>query len=110
MSNMQNSELEEFKDYIPAQGPQGLSRVLEDLLAQSKHDPAFAAKEHFISYSIGEQKSYIKVDMSKDPVLFWYFDSWGRPPTRIVKETIAKFLWEKCGEKEHFLESSESKE
>jgi hypothetical protein len=107
---MANMDEEVLKDYIPAQGPEGLKSVLEDLLEKSKKDPVFAEKEHYIYYQIGEQKSLIKVDMSSNPVTFWYFDLLGRPATRIVKKTIADFLWEKCGEKERFLTESGVKE
>ncbi len=108
MHSSNDSEL--LKKYIPAQGPQGLRHVLDDLLEKSKLDPAFAAKEHFISYQLGDQKSLIKVDMSEDPVLFWYFDLLGRPATRIVKKTLFDFLWEKCGVREHYLRELTAKE
>lgn len=107
---MQSKELEMLKNYIPAQGPEGLKLVLENLLEKSRQDKDFATKEHFIYYQIGDQKSLIKVDMSEDPVMFWYFDMLGRPATRIVKKTIAEFLWEKCGERERFLKDAGAKE
>lgn len=107
---MITTDEEKLKDYILAQGPEGLKSVLEDLLEKSQKDPVFAAKEHYIYYQIGEQKSLIKVDMSGHPVTFWYFDLLGRPATRVVKKTIADFLWEKCGEKERFLKESAVKE
>ncbi|EKD72005.1 MAG: hypothetical protein ACD_46C00035G0002 [uncultured bacterium] len=87
--------------YLVAEGPEGLATILDDFLEQSK-DPAFAASEHFILYQLGSQKSLIKVDTSKMPFHFRYHDLLGRPATNAVKETIAQFLWEKCGEKERF--------
>ena len=107
---MQENELALLKNYHPAQGSAGLRQVLDDLLEQSKNDPIFATKEHFIMYRIGDQKSLIKVDMSEDPVLFWYFDLLGRPATRIVKKTIFDFLWEKCGVREKYLQELGRKE
>ena len=107
---MHENELALLKDYIPAQGPIGLRQVLDKLLEQSKNDSLFAAKEHFIMYQLGDQKSLIKVDMSEDPILFWYFDLLGRPATGIVKKTIFDFLWEKCGVREQYLQALESKD
>ncbi len=107
---MEANDLGFSKKYIPAQGPEGLKHVLEDLLEKSKQDRAFAAKEHFIIYQLGDQKSLIKVDMSEDPVLFWYFDLLGRPATRIVKKTIFDFLWDKCGVREKYIQELNSRE
>lgn len=100
---MQSIEDDLIKNYIPAPGPEGLKQVLEDLLDKSKNDPAFAGKEHFIYYHVGEQKSLIKVDMSEKPYLFWYFDLLGRPATKAVKKIVGDFLWERCGEKAKYL-------
>lgn len=96
--------------FIIAQGPEGLRQVLDDLLDKSQRDPSFAAEPHFIEYQLGGQKSLIKVDMSEKPYLFWYCDLMGRPATRIVKNTITDFLWEKCGEKERALQEIKSRE
>lgn len=103
---MQSSEMEILQQYIPAQGPEGLKHVLEDLLEKSKQDPAFAAQEHYILYQIGAQRSLMKVDMSQPPFQVWYYDLLGRPITKAVEETIADFLWEKGGEKDRFLKNS----
>jgi hypothetical protein len=89
---------------IIAEGPEGLEQVLNDLFDKSKSDPMFAAEEHYILYQLGNQKSLIKVDNSKIPFQFWHYDSMGRPATFAVKTTIARFLWDKCGEKERFLQ------
>jgi hypothetical protein len=91
--------------YIPAHGPEGLAKVLDNLLEQSQKEREFAFTEHYILYQLGSQKSLIKVDMSQPPFQFWYYDLLGRPATRIVKEVIARFLWEKCGEREQFFEA-----
>jgi hypothetical protein len=88
--------------YTPADGPKGLEKVLADLLEKTQKHQALAATEHYILYQLGNQKSLIKVDMSQPPFKFWYYDLLGRPATRIVKETIAQFLWEKGGDRERF--------
>lgn len=92
-----------LKNYIPAEGPEGLMHVFEDLLEKSKRDTEFAAAEHIILYKLGGQKSLIKVDFSKPPFQFWYNDLLGRPMTKAVEDTIAEFLWVKCGERERYL-------
>jgi len=107
---MQSNDEEIAKKYIPAFGPEGLRLVLESLLEKSKSDPVFAAKEHYIMYQLGGQKSLMKVDMSQPPFQFWYYDLLARPMTKMVEETIADFLWEKCGEKERYLQESLSEE
>lgn len=89
-------------DYIIAEGPQGLDNVLTELLQKSQHDPLFAKAEHYVLYQLGSQKSLIKIDTTQHPFRFWHCDLMGRPATQAVKETIAKFLWEKCGEKERY--------
>lgn len=106
---MQRDEFEGLSDFIPAQGPEGLRDVLDDLLEKSR-DPVFAAEPHYIKYQLGGQKSLIKVDMSEKPYLFWYCDLLGRPITKAVHYTIADFLWEKGGEKEKYLQESGVKE
>lgn len=103
---MQQEELDILKNYIPAQGPEGLKQVLEDLLEKSRQDPEFAAREHYIYYQLGGQKSLMKVDMSKPPFQFWYYDLMGRPMTRMIEATIAEFLWEKGGEKERYQQNA----
>lgn len=97
---MEHNELNE--EYIPANGPEGLKEVLDSLLVRANADPDFAAAQHYILYTLGSQKSLIRVDTSKQPFYFWYYDLLGRPITRNVKEIIAQFLWEKCGEKERY--------
>jgi hypothetical protein len=94
-------------EYILAIGPEGLRNVLDVLLETSQRDPVFAANEHYILYQLRDQRSIIKVDTSKQPFQFWYNDLLGRPMTRLVEETIALFLWEKCGVKERYLKASD---
>jgi|GEM_PF-1806714 hypothetical protein len=96
--------------YIIAQGPDGLRKVLDDLLEASQKDTNFAAEPHYIEYQLGSQRSLIKVDMSEKPYLFWYCDLMGRAATKAVKDTIADFLWEKCGEKERAWQEIISRE
>lgn len=98
---MENRSLPE---YTLAEGPEGLDQVLDAFLAKTKSDAKFAAEEHYILYQLNEQKSLIKVDMSQQPFLFWYYDLNGRPATEVVKTIIARFLWEKGGEKERYLD------
>lgn len=86
--------------YELAEGPEGLWNELMKLLERSEVDPSFVAKDHYIMYVLGGQRSLIKVEMTKKPFEFWYCDAQGRPPTKAVRETIAEFLWEKGGEKE----------
>jgi len=95
-------------NYILAEGPEGLNKVLDELLEKSDQDPIFATSEHYILYQLRDQKALIKVDTSKKPFHFWYYDLLGRPATRLVKATIAEFLWEKCGAKELYLHEHES--
>ena len=98
----ENDEL--ASQYIVAQGPDGLSSVLSDILTKALSDSHFAATPHYILYQLKNQKSLIKADMSEKPFQFWYYDLLGRPAPNNVKETIARFLWEKCGEKEQYLQ------
>lgn len=90
--------------YIPAEGPEGLTGVLERLLEKKISNQENLPAEHYILYQLGNQKSLIKVDTSEQPFLFWYYDLLGRPATEVVKRTIAQFLWERCGEKERFFQ------
>lgn len=92
-------------EFVMADGPHGLMKVLENLLHQSEQDEAFRAQEHYIMYQLKDQRSLIKVDMSERPFQFWYYDLMGRPATTAVKEVIAEFLWEKCGEKQRYLDT-----
>lgn len=107
---MQQDDNEQQQMFIPAQGPEGLMRVLEELLEKSRLDPAVAAQEHIILYQLGDQKSLIKVDFSEPPGKFWYNDLLGRPMTKAVKNTIAEFLWTKCGERERYLNASSARD
>lgn len=86
-------------DYIKAEGPEGLRSVLDNLLINQE--------SKYILYHLGNQQSLIKVDLSTKPFQFWYYDLLGRPATRIVKETLARFAWEKGGEKEWYLQELE---
>lgn len=93
-------------EYERADGPDGLKTTLEHLHSQALQDPSFAERDHFILYELGDQKSLIKIDMQQMPYHFTYDDLLGRPATNVVKDTIARFLWEKCGEKERYLKES----
>lgn len=105
---MERDELSQ--EYIPANGPEGLRDVLHALLARVTADPGFAAAQHYILYKIGSQQSLIRVDTTRQPFYFWYYDLLGRPVTRNVKSIIAEFLWEKCGEKERYFRESAVRE
>lgn len=90
-------------NYIVADGPEGLARVLADIYEQTQADNEAKLAEQYILYQLNNQKSFIKVDLSQKPFQFWYCDMLGRPITRVVKDTIAKFIWEHGGEKEEAL-------
>lgn len=95
--------------YSIADGPEGLATLLNELLEKSKIDPMFAREDHYIMYQLGSQKSLIKVDTKQIPFQFVYSDSMGRPATTAVKDVIARFLWEKCGEKERYMQEMDDK-
>jgi len=105
---MHGNELEILKNHLIAQGPEGLRQVLDTLLEKSLQDSGFAAEPHFVKYQLGQQESFLKVDMSEKPYLFWYCDLQGRPVTKAIQTVIADFLWEKCGEKEKCLQELEA--
>jgi len=85
-------------EYDTAEGPAGLKSVLESFYERTQTDPVFASRAHFILYQHGNQESVIKVDMTEEPCLFWYYDLLGRAITNPVRDVIAEFLWERCGE------------
>lgn len=96
----------EIPEYTEADGPEGLKAVLASFLQQAEQDAEFRSKQHYIMYRLNAQKSLIKVDLSERPYQFWYYDLLGRPATKAVKETVAEFLWEQCGEKERYIQES----
>jgi hypothetical protein len=102
---MDNNEIAMPKFTI-AEGPQGLMEVLSHFQQQAEQDADFRATQHYIMYCLKDQKSLIKVDVSERPFQFWYCDLLGRPATNVVKDTIAEFLWEKCGEKDRYFKES----
>ena len=89
--------------FIVAQGPQGLEQVLNELLEKSKSDATFKEQPHYVLYELGNQKSLIKMDLNEKPVMFWHYDLLGRAATSVVKDVLARFAWERCGEKEMYL-------
>lgn len=89
--------------YEIAEGPVALRGLLDSYLSKAQHDESFASVGHYILYTVGDQRSLIRVDTSTVPFHFRYCDLLGRPATKSVRETIARFLWERCGEKERFL-------
>jgi len=101
--------MSESVDYIIAEGPEGLEKVLNELLIKVKADPIFAEKEHAILYQLGGQKSVLLVETKQMPFKIWHYDLMGRPETLAVKETLARFLWEKCGEKERYMQEMADK-
>jgi hypothetical protein len=96
--------------YDIAQGPAGLKNILDTYLVSLQNDSHFAEATHYILYQMGDQQALIRVDMSTSPFHFKYCDLFGRPATKSVKETIAKFLWDNCGEKERYLKELEARE
>lgn len=89
--------------YDVAEGPTGLREVLDSYFSKYQNDPTFAQEGHYILYTLGEQRSLIRVDASAIPFHFRYCDLLGRPATKSVKEVIARFLWDRCGEKERYM-------
>lgn len=95
--------METEREYQVVKGPEELERLLDNLLAQTKNDNHLKLKPYFILYEWGNQKSLLKVDLSEQPVVFWHDDLLGRPATSTVKEVIARFVWQNCGEKEWYF-------
>lgn len=89
-------------DMTVAEGPHGLMDVLVNFRGQAQQDELFRSEPHYILYRLNAQQSLIKIDFSEEPYQFWYYDLLGRPATNTVKNTIADFLWEKCGIKQHY--------
>jgi hypothetical protein len=94
--------MENEMGYILAHGPEGLEAVLNELLEKSKLDPTMKERAHFILYELGNQKSLIKMDLNEWPVVFWHYDLLGRAATSVVKDILARFAWDKCGEREWY--------
>lgn len=97
------TRLEILNDAYEAQGPDGLRDVLNKMLEKSMQDASFRAEPHYVHYQLGAQESFLKIDMSAEPYLFWYCDLDGRPATNAVRNTIANFLLEKFGETEKYI-------
>lgn len=89
-------ESENIPPSIVAEGPEGLTAVLNSLYRNSQIDPE-APFIHYILFRLGNQKSLIRIDLSKAPCHFWYYDLLGRPITQMVKETLNQFLMNKYG-------------
>lgn len=87
------------ESYIIAEGPEGLTKILEELLEKTKQDPGFAKQEHHVLYQLGSQKSMIRIDTDQTPFKFWCYDLMGRPITLPMKEVLTRFLWKHWGEK-----------
>ncbi len=84
--------------YIRVQGPEGLSQVLDQFLEENKQGKDLMIPR-YVLYQLNQQQSLIRIDINQIPFKFWYCDLNGRPATKAVKETIGRFLWEKCGKK-----------
>jgi hypothetical protein len=93
--------------YDVAEGPEKLRELLDTYLTKTQNDLNFASIGHYILYTLGEQRSLIRVDTSEIPFRFRYCDLLGRSATRAVRDTIAKFLWERCGEREKYKKETE---
>jgi len=91
--------------YEVAEGPQQLRQLLDNYLIEHEKNPTLTNNDRYILYTFGEQRSLIRVDTTSVPFHFRYCDLLGRPATKSVKETIAGFLWEKCGEKERYTQA-----
>lgn len=88
--------------YISVDGPEGLQRTLNELF-EATHSKTPNQSEYYIMYHLGNQKSLIKLDLGQEPFLFWYYDLLGRPATKVVKDILAEFAWEKGGEKKRYM-------
>ncbi len=97
--------MENEMGYTLVKGPQDLEKTLNELLSQAKLDPVIKNRAHYILYELGDQKSLIKMDLNKWPVAFWHYDLLGRPATSAVKDVLARFAWDKCGEKEWYFKT-----
>ncbi|MEO8401947.1 MAG: hypothetical protein ABI597_09180 [Gammaproteobacteria bacterium] len=87
-------------EYIIAEGPEGLKKILAEFLEKSRNDPIFAKQKHHVLYQLGSQKSMIRIDTDRTPFKFWYYDLMGRAATVAVKDVLADFLWDNWGEKQ----------
>ena len=83
-------------------GSKELTRLLCDYLEWSRQDQSFANNDHHILYRCGDQASLIRVETRAIPFSLYYCDLSGRPAPRVVKEAVARFLWDRCGEKEKY--------
>lgn len=92
--------MDNIKNYVRAEGPEGLKKVLEDLFVQATQDPVFAKQEHYVLYQLGGLKSMMRVDTDQAPFKFWCHDLMGRPMTLPMREVLMNFLWEHWGESE----------
>jgi len=108
--------MESEMGYIVVNGPEKLEKVLNELLEHSKLDLTIRERAHYILFEMGNQKSLIKMDLNIWPIVFWYYDLLGRPATSLVKDVLARFIWDKGGEKEWYFKekgiafSSQAKE
>ncbi len=85
------------EDYIIAEGPEGLKKVLNDLWEEVEHNPNSAKQEHYILYQLSSQKSLIKIETDQMPFKFWCYDLMGRPITLPMREVLSQFLEEHWG-------------
>lgn len=92
------------ESYIIAEGPEGLKKILEELLEKTKQDAVFAKQAHYVLYQLGNLKSMIRIDTDQVPFKFWCYDLMGRPITLPMREVMSQFLWEHWGVKDISLQ------
>lgn len=107
---MHSKELEGLENFTTVISPAGLRAELDSLLEKASHDAAFAAESHYVKFQLGGLQSFIRIDMSDKPFLFWYCDLDERAVSPAVRNVIADFLWEKGGEKEKYLDATNLEE
>jgi len=87
-----------------AEGPEELKQALVNLFEQSKIDPQFAEKAHFIHHKHGKQQSLLKINPPFHILHYDYLS--GRSATEVVKNTIQDFIRDHCGENGYFEDVS----
>lgn len=87
-----------------AEGPEELKQALINLFEQSRIDPQFAERAHFIHYKHGKQQSLLKINLPFHVLHYDYLS--GRSATEVVKNSIQDFIRDHCGESGYFEDVS----
>lgn len=89
------------------QGPEELASTLREIKQRAAADPQFALEKHVIPYRVGNLDATVTEHTSQTPIRVEYFDPKMRPAPMPVKEMIAKFFWDECGERDRYLQEHE---